>query len=103
MILFQLPNELIGYIIHLTELENEKILPFKKIIKEAELVRLYNFNGQLKNGNPNGYGTMITRTNYNNEYTNNYNNSINDYQTIWIYVPLYIALYKHPLAVYFFK
>lgn len=105
MNLLNLPGELIGYIIHLTELESKEALKFIKYEKKGLELHRYIYTGELKNGNPNGYGKMITATyQYNRlaEYVTQ--DFIQEYyNTIWIYMPLYYALYNHQNSIYFLK
>lgn len=106
MSLFDLPHELIGYIIQLTEYENNKILPFIKFKNEGPLLRLYKFNGLLKNTKPEGYGRMISSTLQSNESiceNINQEDVVDNFETIWIYVPLYNVLARHNFSMYFLK
>ncbi len=105
MSLFDLPRELIGYIIQLTEYENNKILPFIKFKNEGSALRLYKFNGLLKNTKPEGYGYMISSTLHNESICENINqeDSTETFETIWIYVPLYNVLARHNFSMYFLK
>ena len=98
MLLIDLPDEILNYIVKITSYQNDVSLCFFKYKKTGLQLNLYKYNGQLYNFEPHGKGYMKYFTIFANNNNNNdeilYNNINENFETIWIYSPLYLIFAK---------